>query len=184
LQNYCDNINDEQNSRNKMTPNLLWSQGYNPQPANFPLPPPVQLNDTMTAQQRRDYNQRYLHNRAIQLLSIGRPPHFFLQNDLVRIKLLKLSNTMRNAREYNIGWNKVAVHYTPEIYTVTNVIPARVNPPRREEYEVSDAAGNILMSGALPKRFAGNDLILVPNPNIATSINPQTINRAVFLNRL
>jgi len=184
LQNYCDNINNQQNSRNKMTPNLLWSQGYNPQPANFPLPAPVQLNDNMTAQQRRDYNQRYLHNRAVRLLAIGRPPRTFQQNDLVRINLLKLNNTMRNAREYNIGWNKVAVFYTPEIYTIHNVIPAINNPPRRQEYEVSDAAGNVLMSGASPKRFAGNDLILVPNPNVGTNINPQTIARALFLNRL
>ena len=148
------------------------------------MPAPVQLNDNMTAQQRRDYNQRYLHNRAVRLLAIGRPPRVFQQNDLVRINLLKLNNTMRNAREYNIGWNKVAVHYTPEIYTIHNVIPAINNPPRRQEYEVSDAAGNVLMSGASPKRFAGNDLILVPNPNVGTNINPQSIARALFLNRL
>jgi len=184
LPNYCTNINNEQSSRNHMTPNLLWSQGYNPLPPNFPLPAPIPLSDNMTAQQRRDYNQRYQHNRAVRLLAIGRPPRTFQLNDLVRINLLKMNNIMRQARENGIGFNKVAVHYTPEVYRIHNVVAAINNPPRRQEYEVSDMAGNVLMSGAIPKRFAGNDLILVPNQNVNTSINPQTIARALFLNRL
>ena len=184
LQDYVININTQQSSRNHLTPNQLWTQGYNPLPPNFQLPPAVPLNDNMNIQQRKDYNQHYLHNRAVHALALGRPPNVFQVNEFVRIKLLVLNNVMRRHRENGMEWNKTAVHYTPEIYQVQRVIQPQANIPRRVEYILSNMAGNVLMSGVVPKRFFGNDLIRVPPQNVPTNILPQTVARALFLNRL
>ena len=143
----------------------------------------IPLNDIMNNQQKRDYNEAFIDNRARHIVSLGRPPHIFQVGDLVRIKLLLLSSRMRQQRENGIGWNKVAVHFSPQIYQVVNVFHHAPNFTRREEYSLQDNAGNLLMSGAVPKRFFGNDLILVPPNHIPTHILPQTTDRALRLNR-
>jgi hypothetical protein len=90
---------------------------------------------------------------------------------------------MRRHRENGIEWNKTAVHYSPQIYNVQQVIQPNANIPRRVEYILADMAGNVLMSGIVPKRFFGNDLVHVPNPNVPTTINPPTVARSLVLNR-
>jgi hypothetical protein len=141
------------------------------------------LNDNMNNQQRRAYNEAYIDNRARHIVALGRPPAVFQLGNLVRIKLLVISNRMREVRERSLGWNKVAVHYSPQIYQIINAIHHPANFVRRDEYELMDMNGNILMSGAVPKKFFGNDLVRVPVNHIATHINPQTTHRALQLNR-
>ena len=184
LQDYVQNINNQQSSRNGLTPNQLWTQGYNPHPANQAIQPHIPLNDNMNVQQRQIYNETFIDNRARRIVALGRPPPIFHNGDLVRIKLLVVNNRMREVREKNLGWNKVAVHYTPQIYQVHQAIHHPNNFVRRDEYVLTDMNGNIQMSGAVPKHFFGNDLCLVPPNHIQTHINPRTIQRAIQLNRL
>jgi len=75
------------------------------------------------------------------------------------------------------------VHYTPEVYSVTNVRNfAGIRPP---EYYVMDNAGNQLMSGVVPKRFFGSELLFVPPVAILNvSLNPANTARANAINRL
>ena len=183
LQAYIQNINNQQSSRSGLTSNQLWAQGYNPYPANQPVPAIQPLNDNMNANQRRAYNEAFIDNRARHIVALGRTPRIFQVGDLVRIKLLVVSNTMRQVRERSLGWNKTAVHYTPQIYQIVNAIHHPANFVRRDEYTLMDTNGNILMSGIVPKRFFGNDLILVPVGHIQTHINPLTTQRALQINR-
>lgn len=183
LQDYILNINQQQSSRNHQTPLQLWTQGYNPHPAHHIVPPLLPLNDNMNLIQRQNHQEAYEDNRARRIVALGRTPPVFQVGDLVRIKLLVLSNTMRQQRENNIGWNKVAVHYSPQIYQVHNAIHHPANFVRRDEYILTDNAGNVLMSGGVPKRFFSNELILVPVPHTQTHINPLTTQRALQINR-
>jgi len=184
LQDYIDNINNQQGTNSHLTPNQVWAQGYNPHGhGHVAAGPAVPLNDNMTPQQRSAYMERYHINRAQKMVGIGHVRVFHV-GDLCRIKLLKVSNTQRQAREANIGFNKVAVHYTPQICSVVQAI---MHPPhfiRRDEYIIANSHGNIMMAGAAPKLFFANDLIYVPNPNVQTNIHPLTVQRAIQLNRL
>lgn len=183
LQAFVNNMDNQQNSRNHLTPNQLWVQGYNPHPAGHLLPAPQQLNDNMNNNQRRDYNETFIDNRARHIVAQGRPPHIFQVGDLVRIKLLVVSTIMRQQRENNIGWNKVAVHYTPQVFVVVQAINHPANFIRRDEYILSNLNGVIILGGNNPKRFFGSDLILVPPNNVATHIQPETRARALRINR-
>ena len=64
----------------------------------------------MNPQQRRDYHEQYVNNRARDLLAHGRPPPDLHIGDMVRISLLKLSTKQRAARKNLIAYNKVAVN--------------------------------------------------------------------------
>jgi hypothetical protein len=184
LQDYILNINNQQSSRNGLTPNQLWTVGYNPHPANHIVAPLVQLHDNMNTQQKQSYNESFIDNRARHTVGLGRPPRVFQNGDFVRIKLLVINNRMREVRERSLGWNKVAVHYTPQIYQVVQAIHHPANFVRRDEYHLRDNNGNVLMSGIVPKSFFGNDLALVPPNSVATNINPESTGRAIQLNRL
>ena len=183
LQDYCQNINNQRNARSGLTANQLWSAGYNPHPPHHIVPPVQPLNDNMNNQQRKNYNEALIDNKARQTVASGRQPPVFHNGDWVRIKLLNVSNVMREIRERDLGWNKAAIHYTPEIYQVVNAIHHPVNFIRQDEYFLRDIAGNLLLSGFFPKRFYGNDLMLAPANHIPTHINPQTTHRALQLNR-
>jgi hypothetical protein len=106
----------------------------------------------------------------------------FQVNDNVRIRLETMSTPMRERRKSEFGLNLNAIHFTPEVYTVTNVrnFPG-IRPP---EYNVADPAGNVIQSGATPKRFFGSDLLHVPAVNVNPSIHPASTQRANTLNRL
>jgi len=115
-------------------------------------------------------------------LSTGAVARRFQVNDNVRIRLENMSTPARERRKSEFGLNLNAIHWTPEIYTVTHVRnPPGIRPP---EYNVSDQAGNILQSGATPKTFYGSDLLFVPPVNVNPSINPTTTQRANRINRL
>ena len=45
LQTYVDNINNQYNSTTKLSPNQLWTQGYNPHPAGHVALPVHNLNE-------------------------------------------------------------------------------------------------------------------------------------------
>jgi len=176
LQDYIKNINNQQNSRNKLSPNQLWMEGYNPHPDNHQVVDNPRLNDNMNIQDRQDYNETKILSRAKKLVSLGKTPVFNV-GDFVRIKLLVLNNDMRKARELNMGWNKIAVHYTPQIYQIVQAFHHPRNFVRRDEYTLRNVScGRIIMSGnpqlpgALPKKFFANDLIKTPIENVETHI--------------
>lgn len=184
LQSYVENINNQQSSVTHFTPNQLWTQGYNPHPQGHPIPPRTPLNDNMNMNERQQHQDRNINDRATQLVSKGRPPPLFQVGDLVRVKVSLYSNRMRRARENNIGWNQMAVHYTPQILTVAQAF--HYPPPfvRRDEYILQGLGGAIVMRGGAPRRFFGNELIAVPAVNVQTNVQPMTIHRADQINRL
>lgn len=182
LQDYIQNINNQQSSKNHLTPNQLYTEGYNPR-RNQAIPPQQPLNDAMNLRQRQAYQEAFVDNRARQYVALGRP-NVFQVGDLVRIKLLVLNARMRYTKEHRIGWNKIAVHYSPQIYQVVRTIHNAVNGKRRDEYILEDENEDTVMSGGVPRRFFGNDLILVPPNYIDTHIDPKTTDRAIFINRL
>ena len=144
----------------------------------------------MNIQDRQNYNETKILSRAKKLVSLGKTPVFNV-GDFVRIKLLVLNNDMRKARELNMGWNKIAVHYTPQIYQIVQAFHHPRNFVRRDEYTLRNVScGRIIMSGnpqlrgAFPKKFFANDLIKVPVENVETHIEPKTVARAIKLNRL
>jgi hypothetical protein len=186
LQDYIRNINNQQGSRNHLTPNQLWTQGYNPHPPQRPVPPLQQLNDNFNIQQRHDYQQALFDERARQWVSQGRPPPVFHVGDLVRVVVSAFSSAMREARKGHMGWNKIAVHYSPQVVRVIQVFHYPPRSTRRDEYVLENLNGEVLMSenGDVPRRFFGSELIKVPANHSATNIDPETIYRANVINRL
>jgi hypothetical protein len=193
LQDYIDNINGQQSSINHMTPNQIWTEGYNPPAANQPVPvlpnqprfykPP----DNTGEHGRKSYNEAVINKRAELILAEGRNPPHFRVGDLVRIKMLNFSNLQRKAMKEKIGWNKIAVHYSPKIYEVNNVTPA--TPVEREKYTLRVHPNGPIVrlsrgNNAPAKLFYGTELIGVPNPNEQTNIDPRTKQRAEWINRL
>lgn len=183
LPDYIENINNQQNVRTGFSPNELWTPGYNPN--NHPLQPINEhLNDIhMNEDQRLNQQRAIINDKTKKAVSKGRTPNFEV-NDLVRIKLLVINNTMRKAKKQKQEWNKIAIHYTPQIYTVIRAYHHQPNFIRRDEYVLSDLNGNVLMDGATQKRFFGSELIKVPINSVETNINPGTVQRAIQLNRL
>jgi hypothetical protein len=170
-------------SHNGLSANQLWTQGYNPHPAGR-VPPVLQpVNDNFNVQQRQDYQEAFLRDQATQLLANGRPPQFFNVNDLVRIKMTTASNVMRQARKNNIGYNKVSIHYTTQVFRIRRAYHYPPNALQRDQYVLENLQGVVLMEGANQKRFFGSDLILVPPQNVPTSVNPRDIFRTLQFNR-
>ena len=181
LSAYIENINSQRRAGSKQTRESLWSQGFNPLPAGH-VQHIGRLNDSNTLQERQDINKGYLDEKTQKMLSTGAIARRFQVNDNVRIRLENMSTPARERRKSEFGLNLNAIHWTPEIYTVTHVRqPAGIRPP---EYNVSDNAGNILQSGATPRTFFGSDLLFVPPVNVQTTVNPRTIQRANRINRL
>ena len=182
LQAYVDNLNNQINSKSKLSANDLWTPGYVP-PVG-PVPPLVPLNENMNLQQRKQYKEAFIEDQARRTIANGRRPRVFNIGDMVRISIGSLNNgdgsRWREIKESTNGWNKTAVHYTPEVFTVVNTIPAGATI--REQYVLANMAGQVLMSGAVPKRFFGNDLVFVPVINTPASLNPLTTARARWMN--
>jgi len=181
LASYISNINSQQNARSKQTPNSLWTQGYTPLPAGH-VPAVGPLNDNLNLQQRQDIHHAYIGDRTQRLLQTGNVARLFNVGDFVRIKLANVSNPMRERNKKQISKNLSSVHYTPEVYSVTNVrnFPG-LRPP---EYYVMDSLGNQLMSGATPKVFFGSELLFVPPLAVNVSLIPANTVRANAINRL
>jgi hypothetical protein len=116
------------------------------------------------------------------MLSTGAVARQFQVNDNVRIRLETMSIPMRERRKSEFGLNLNAIRFTPEVYTVTNVRNfLGIRPP---EYNIADATGDVIQSGAVPKRFFGSDLLHAPPVHVNPSIHPATTQRANTLNRL
>jgi transposase InsO family protein len=181
LASYISNINSQQNARSKQTPNSLWTQGYTPLPAGH-VRANGPLNDNLNLQQRQDIHNAYIEDRTQRLLQTGNVARLFNVGDSVRIKLANVSNPMRERNKKQVSKNLSSVHYTPEVYSVTNVrnFPG-LRPP---EYYVMDNLGNQLMSGATPKVFFGSELLFVPPLAVNVSLNPANTARANQMNRL
>ena len=183
LQNLVENINRQIKSRNRLSANKLWTQGYNPHPAGRVAPVLQPVNDNFNVQQLQDYQEAFLRNQAVQLLSQGRPPQFFNVNDLVRIKMTTASNVMRQARKNEMGYNKVSIHYTTQIFRIRRAYNYPPNALKRDQYVLENLAGIVLMEGPNPRRVFGSDLILVPPANVQTNVNPRDILTTLQFNR-
>ena len=185
---YIDNINSQENSKSKMTAKQLWSPGYNAGPA---IPPPLPaLRNQNTPAERRAIQRHYLENRSVGWQHGAMPT--FQVGDLVRVDLASLSSDYRRSiKENRTSGN--AVHWSPVISRVMNVYPPNLNRVHpRYSITVGPAgpaplggvppaagANQILMRGAVPWLFAGNQLTLAGNP---TSINPRDIPQVNFIN--
>ena len=84
---------------------------------------------------------------------------------------------MKKAKKGNIGWNRVSIHWTPEVYTVVHVVPT--TQKEKAHYRVANSDGIVVN-----KKFYGNDLQIIRNETTQTSVNPRTTARALQLNKM
>ena len=197
LQTYIDNINNQYNATTKLTPNQLWTQGYNPHPAGHVVLPVHNLNDGMNMAQRQAYQEANILHRAHAALL---PIHQFNVGDLVRIKMLTVTPLLRDIKEHHQGWNRNVVHYTPEVFRIHGVYNYG-NRPRRTQYSLENLAlpPQVIMNarvnfqqvlpaggnnfGNAPRLFFYNELTRVPAGHVPSSIAPPTRHRALQLAR-
>ena len=182
LQTYVDNINNQYNATSKLTPNQLWTQGYNPHPAGHVVLPVHNLNDGMNIAQRQAYQEANIFHRAHGL--INNAPHFVV-GDFVRIKMLTVTPLLRDIKEHHQGWNRNVVHYTPDVYRI-HAVYQFPNHPRKTQYSLENLAvpPQVIMNarvnfqqvlpgmannlGNAPKLFFYNELTRVPVGHVAT----------------
>jgi hypothetical protein len=183
LQDYVAARNNQIGSRTKVSPNMIWTPGYFPLAAGAAPPLHIPLTDGMTQAQKQIYMRRYQITRAQRMVALGQD-HVFQVGDLVRMSMYKFSNLMRRAKESGIHFNTQGIHYSPIICHVVAVIPPPANLTRRQGYHIADAAGNVIMAGILPKMFFASEMTEVGLPWVQTHINPATVARVHYLNRL
>ena len=122
-----------------------------------------------------------MNERNNQLLTGDRQEHIFHKGDKVRLNLSSgiHNNEMKKAKKANIGWNRVSIHWTPEIYTVVHVVPT--SQKEKAHYTVATSDGV-----HVNKKFYGNDLQIIRNEpaTVQTNVSPKTIERALELNRM
>jgi len=193
LPEYVENINNTKSSRTGLTPDELWKPFYNP-----PNPQLLQysndtINDKTDDDKIRQIIQSRLYKTALEQLRKGNQPYLFQVGDKVRIKIESLSNTgnvnldksgteMRKRIKEDLLKKYTVVTYTPEIFTISQVLNPPTNVPnysnfnvKRPEYLLKDV-NNV----AIRKRFFGSDLLLVP-PN-STNASVPTLRRSRQLN--
>ena len=193
LDDYVQNINNQANSKTRLTPDRLWVQGRQQQPAANPnilrrrvrIP---RLQDSSTQQEVMQYGEAVQVRRARSLLASGAAQRPFRVGDRVRISLLAINSDMRKMQKEN-KWNKMAVMYSPEVYRIIRQHPAP-NAQSRETFEVVNIATNEpFQRGGAQRRFFASELILQtpPPPNtqfVDTSIAPKTVARALEINKV
>ena len=182
LAQYISNLNSQVKARSKQSPDDLWTPGYNPLAAahvRYAGP----LTDNSTLQERQDYHNNYLDRKTARQLQTGAVARNFNVGDSVRIRLENVSTLMRARTKSGISKNLNAIHFSPEVFTITNVRNFAPQP-RPNEYYINDPAGNVVRSGVVPKVFYGSDLLFVPPGSVNVSIAPATVARANHLNRL
>ena len=196
LQDYIDNINNQQNPKTHLTPNQLWTSGFDEEEfkalrkQDKESTEVSKLTDNISPEEREKYNSAIINKRAVDLINPknNKQEIKFKVNDLVRIRMMTMSNLQRKAHKNMIGWNKVAVHYTPQIYRVTKCYTGRKFS--NDQYTLATLDGRALVSPDrqtnkdVSKRFFGSELIRVPQTNVQTHIEPLSVRRAEFLNRL
>ena len=183
LPDYIENINNQKNARTKRTPNEMWSEGY------AHLDSQAERKDALNEIQDKQYdflNERMKRNKELN------EKYVFEKGDAVRVKLLAYSSEMRKKKKNNIGWNQVAIHYSPELYEVSRVIEHR-DSATPTEYNIINRQDRGLIYkldsrgvpvGKRPRRFRGTDLILVPRGSKKTTIDPDNYRTALYLNRI
>jgi hypothetical protein len=178
LQAYAENINTTQSARFGRTPNELWNNDPYVKPPSE-IPEPMKLSDKMTASELREQQRALLNERNNRLLTSDRLEYKFKLGDKVRLNLSSgiYNNEMKKAKKGNIGWNRVSIHWTPEVYEVVHVVPT--TQKEKAHYRVANSDGIVVN-----KKFYGNDLQIIRNETTQTSVNPRTTARALQLNKM
>ena len=104
LQDFVDNINNQQQSGSNFTANQLWTPGYQRRPPGYVVPGPFQVTDQMTQPQWHEAAERYHLTRAERLVTPAAfNNHVYHVGDLVRVKFMKLNNRMRKHIRMGLG---------------------------------------------------------------------------------
>jgi signal transduction histidine kinase len=181
LPDYIANINNQKHGTTKFTPNQLWEAGYQPPPDNPALNHHVQPDDHMNNFARQQLVQSRIVRRAERMLE-NDPVQVFNIGDHVRVDLSQLDPQVRRIIK-DLRYKTIVIRYTPEIYTIANVIqPGQNFNVKRQGYTLRDPNGNLVTQGNIARLFFGNQLVRVPGDS-----TPQTVQdrqRASQLNRI
>ena len=89
-------------------------------------------------------------------------------------KLLKISPEMAKRRKALMGWNKSAIHYSPQLYKVIKAVYQPAGSKIRDYYNLLniDLDKVIRIKNRNVQQF-GNDLILVPPDTVKSHVRPK-----------
>jgi hypothetical protein len=193
LPEYVNNINNSKSSRTGLTPNELWKPFYKPPTANLLQYANDTITDRTNDNRIRQIVQSRLYETALEQIRKGNQPYLFQVGDRVRIKIQSLANTgvanldragteMRKRIKEDVLKKYTVITYTPEIFTVTQIINPPTNVPNYANYNVKATEYFIKDENnvTLKKRFFGSDLLLVP-PN-STDASVTNLERSRKLN--
>ena len=77
--------------------------------------------------------------------------------DSVRLSMKSVDSNVRKRLKDKRG-KTLVVNFTPEIYTIAEIYPAKQNGTRREGYSVMDHNDNLIQYGQNVKIFFASDL--------------------------
>lgn len=184
LQDYVDNINSQKNARTKRTPDEMWSEGY----AFNDSMAERKANMTETQKQQNEFLKTQLDKSKER-----NERNVFKEGDWVRVKLLAYSKEMRQKKKNNIGWNQVAIHWSPDLYEIAKVIKRSATSTMPTEYYIRNKHSRAMVYklnsygetvGKRPRRLKGSDLILVPRGSKKVTIDPATYPNVLYFNRI
>jgi len=190
-------------------PNDIWRAGYVAHNANIPVQNPLPVQnpirvDNATLAQLHEYARQKITNNAIRIVHRDEQrATVFNVGDFVRINLLALNSETRRVKKNGIGWSKVAVRFTPEVYRVSHVIPPTPLEQRGYNLVLVGVVGNQIQNPAVGnqdlqlithqngqrRKFYASQLTKVefPNNNMNnanhSTLNPNTRFRAYYINR-
>ena len=191
LHDYCDNINNSRSTKFNVTPNQLWTPGYNPPRANA-VPDWAMgelVEDTSALRTvRANFQTKRIELNHEQLQR--RPPNVFNVGDLVRIANESLFSHSRERRKTDMETKYNAINYSPEIFEITHII-GRKPAPNQNLQQMGIKAWDIreqmyvvkhleAPQTVLKKHFHGSELMKVPAATTFTDISQP---RAEQLNR-
>jgi hypothetical protein len=111
LATYCDNINNSRSTKLNVTPNMLWSPGYNPPPHNYE--PNWNVDEVADHSRLKVIRENYQNNRihlAREQLT-KQPANIFDKGDWVRIALEPFDQGESRKRRKNKMETKAAKNY-------------------------------------------------------------------------
>ena len=180
LDDYAFNINNTQSARFGRTPNQLWNNKPYVKPPSK-IPEAIEPHDKMSPLQLLEQQRALLNERNNKLLTSDRLEYKFKKGDFVRLNLASgvFNNEMKKSKKSGIGWNKISIHWSPEIYEVVRVVPT--SQKEKAHYTVANSDGIIVN-----KKFYGNDLQIIrfPTKTVPTSVHPPNYARALKINRM
>jgi hypothetical protein len=177
LQDYVDGINNHISEATQMTPNHLWTEGYNAPDEDEDVPD--EANDEMDMEEKRKLVSGRLIHIAEQRILEGRVHRFVVGNN-VRVALKSYQTEVRKMIKENNSKHLV-VKYSPRVFSVFHIYPA--TKIRREHYSLRDDTGALVhYPNGMPLTFYGDELVLVPNNSINAPV--QTTLRGNQLNRI